>query len=422
MDFSTPVTSATFFYVNNSSFIGGMATAYSANSTTALGSVSSKLATTTGDPANFVTLQFSQPIAKIRFSGGVVDNFSFTTSKTDQAYYVNLQAGQTASNTNFGDQYIPTALKTTSLTPTPSGFVVKFASPINQNVLNLYDSGGLYGSADATLVGAATGPVHGSMVISPDGLTATFIQTGGLLAPDTYTLTLHSGSNAFENTTGGLLDGNGDGVPGDDLVTTFTVNPLASNAVVVSLPDFARGYGQAVNVPANTTGGLPITISTGLNVSSVQFTLTYDPTLLTLSDNSFSTTIAGASAVFHVVTPGTATLNISSATQFSSTAGAITLGSLAATVPNTAPYSSKEILHFANLLVFDNSPGTPQLLPSVGDDAIHVAAFFGDVNGDGKYTTQDVTLEQRVIGLVSSGFAPYRWPTPPCSVISTPTA
>src|SRR5581483_5934103 len=106
----------------------------------------------------------------------------------DQAYFVELQAGQTTA-VNFGDQYVPSALEVTNLTPTPTGFVATFASPLDQSVLNLYDSGNLYGAADAMLVGATTGYVHGSMVVSPDGTTITFIKTSGILAPDTYTVT-----------------------------------------------------------------------------------------------------------------------------------------------------------------------------------------------------------------------------------------
>ena len=50
----------------------GTATAYSVTGS-ALGSVSSKAATTEGDNANFVTLSFSQPIARVTFVGGVVN-------------------------------------------------------------------------------------------------------------------------------------------------------------------------------------------------------------------------------------------------------------------------------------------------------------------------------------------------------------
>src|SRR5262249_29147368 len=155
--------------------------------------------------------------------------------------------------------------------------------------------------------------------------------------------------------------------------------------VVVSVPDFARGYGQPVNVPASGTAGLPITLSTGQNVSGVDLTLHYDPTLLTLT--GFTTNIPGASAVFNEPTPGTASLSVTRATEFSPAAGAITLGSFTAAVPNDAPYASKEVLHITGLTVFDNSPGVPQPLPSVADDAVHIAAYFGDNNGDKTYST-----------------------------------
>ena len=182
-------------------------------------------------------------------------------------------------------------LEVTSLTTTPTGFTATFSAPLNPSVLNLYDTGTM-GPADATLVGQATGPVTGSLVLSNNNTTITFINTAGLLAPDTYTITLNSGANAFVSTTGALLDGNGDGTPGDNLTYTFTVNPLPSNAVVVSIPNFTRGYGQPVNVPASSTSGLPITLSTGENVSGVDLTLLYNPALLTLS--GFTTSIPGA--------------------------------------------------------------------------------------------------------------------------------
>ncbi len=252
--------------------------------------------------------------------------------------------------------------------------------------------------------------VTGSLVVSPNGMSITFIKTGGILAPDTYTATLVSGANGFKSTSGALLDGNGDGVPGDNLVATFTVNPPAANAVVVSIPDFARGYGQPVNVPATSNAGLPITLSTGLNVSGVDLTLHYNPALLTIT--GFNTSIPGALATLNVTTPGTAILTVSSATQFSSSAGTFTLGDLTASVPNNAPYGGKEILDITGLSVFDNSPGVPLALPAVADDGIHVAAYFGDTNGDAMYSTQDATLEQRVIGLANSGFGFYKMTDP----------
>ena len=404
VNFSLPISSVTFFYVSGDGFAAGTATAFGPDGST-LGSVTSKTVTTRDDPANFVTLSFAEPIAQITFSGGVIDHFSFTTVANDQAEFVHVSASHTVSGINLGNQstVASTDLVATSVTPTPTGFTATFNAPLNTSVLNLYDTGTM-GPADATLVGQATGPVTGSLVVSPSGETITFINTTGLLPPDTYTITLNSGPNAFVSTSGALLDGNGDGVPGDNLTDTFTVNPLPSNAVVVSIPDFTRGFGQPVNVPASGTSGLPITLSTGENVSGVDLTLLYNPALLTLS--GFTTSIPGASALFNVTTPGTAIITISSAGQFSSSAGSITLGDLTASVPDNAPYGSKEILQITNLSVFDDS-AIPQPLPSVAQDAIHIAAYFGDTNDDQSYSTPDVTLEQRLIGLINNGFPAF---------------
>ena len=147
--------------------------------------------------------------------------------------------------------------------------------PISIASLNLYDTAAAnFGPADVTLVGASTGPVRGSLVLSPGNQGFTFVKTGGVLAPDTYTLTLRSASNGVQDTFAGLLDGNNDGNPGDAYTTTFIVAP--SSAVVVGIPDFARGPGQSVNVPA-TGNGLPLTINNGTGVTSISLTVAYNP-------------------------------------------------------------------------------------------------------------------------------------------------
>ncbi len=78
-------------------------------------------------------------------------------------------------------------------------------------------------------------------MIDQNNTRITFIQTGqtggghpgantpgsplfGVLPNDTYTVTLRSASNGFQDTGGNLLDGNGDGTAGDNFVTTFVVN------------------------------------------------------------------------------------------------------------------------------------------------------------------------------------------------------
>ncbi len=198
---------------------------------------------------------------------------------------------------------------------------MQFNSVLDTSQLNLYNQGGTLGPADVVLSGSSTGIVSGSVVMNSTGNGFTFIKTGGVLAPDTYTVTLRSAANGFKDTTGLLLDGS-DGVAGDDYSWTFPVAATPSNAVTVSLPDFARGYGQPVNVPASGTG-LPLTISSGQNVGSLSLTLDYDPSLLTI--NSFTAT-PGLSATLDISTPGVRVLTVTSTSQFSSTSGPFTVG------------------------------------------------------------------------------------------------
>ena len=182
-------------------------------------------------------------------------------------------------------------LQLTSFTPTGIGFAAVFNEALNVGtpnspILNLYDNqSGTLGPADVTLVRASNGAsISGSLVIDSTGTRITFAETGesgvlpssapstlfGVLPNDTYTVTLRSSTNGFQDINGNLLDGNADGMPGGDYVTTFVVNN-SSNSVTVTLPDFARGSDQLVNVPntdpADTTfsNGLPLRLYNGIS-------------------------------------------------------------------------------------------------------------------------------------------------------------
>ncbi len=400
VDFRVPVSTATFFYVHNGSFGSGVATAYAVDGTV-VGTASSHAATTKGDPANFVTISGAKTIAKVVFSGGVVDDFGFTTSATDRAYYVRLAAGQTGAGYDFGNQSVPGTLQLSNLTPTSTGFIARFADPLDVSVLNLYGTqGGGFGPADATLVGAATGPVKGSMVISADHRSITFIKTGGILAPDTYTVVLRSGSNGFKATSGALLDGNGDGLAGDDLTATFAVDSAVSSRVVVSIVDFARGPGQAVDVPATGTG-LPLRLSNGAGVLSVDLQIHYDPTLLTITGADVAAGMPADSIVtINLDTPGLAILTFSSPTTLPT--GPVTFVNLSAQVPSGATYTSKEILDLSDLSLNEGQ------ITAVDDDGIHAVGYFGDTTGNGGYSGLDSAYLQRVTVGLDSGFAAYQ--------------
>jgi len=234
-----------------------------------------------------------------------------------------------------------------------------------------------------------------------------------LLAADTYTVTLRSAASAFRDAGGRLLDGNSDGLPGGDHVTTFTVAPPAATAVTVSLPDFARGFGQTVNVPA-TGAGLPLSLSTGRNVSGVNLTLRYDPALLTVTGFTLAPalTTAGVQATVNTATPGQAFLQIHHTAELTGIEGTLVLGTFAASVPTNAPYGGKQTLTIESLAVFDAAAGTPQPRAAVADAAVHVAAFAGDASGNAILQANDAILAARIATSVNSGATALRLADP----------
>jgi hypothetical protein len=269
-------------------------------------------------------------------------------------------------------------------------------------VINLYDAASAnVGPADVTLVGNTTGTIKGSLIIDPSNPLITFIKTGGVLAADTYTATLVSGVNAFKDAFGNLLGG------GSNFV--FTLPVAASSAVVVSVPDFARGPDATdpINIPNNSTSGVPITLSNGSGVTDGTFVLQYNANLLTITGGVVNPALVGAT--FTVTPSGSGTSAQATIVFHSPTAlaaGTVRLGGLTATVPNNAPYKSKDLLHFSSVSL--NSGG----IAAIGDDGLHIVAYFGDTSGDGTYSGLDASLASRVASSQDSGFAAYRLADP----------
>ena len=168
-------------------------------------------------------------------------------------------------------------------TVTGSGVVVNFNDSFPTSQLNLIardETGATVGTADVTLVGNTVGAVRGSLVVGP-GNQVTFVKTGGLLAADTYTLTLRSATDGFVSSSSQLLNG------GSNYTYQFTV--ASNSAAVLSLPDFARGAGQ-VDASGNTyNAGLPLTLSNGSGLLSVDAEIVYDPTIISLTGATSST-------------------------------------------------------------------------------------------------------------------------------------
>src|SRR5262249_722925 len=132
-------------------------------------------------------------------------------------------------------------LYVTAFTPTPSGFTASFSEALlntSSSPIHLYDAASAgYGPPDVTLLAHSPPTLHASLILNGSGTGFTFVKTGGVLATDTYTVTFASGATALQDTGGNPLNGNG--INAGNYLTTFTVS--VSPAIVVSLPDFARG-------------------------------------------------------------------------------------------------------------------------------------------------------------------------------------
>lgn len=309
------------------------------------------------------------------------------------------ELGDQQQTVTIADDDLPPTFMVTSLTSTNSGFVLELNNQLDTADINLYDTenAGL-GAADVTLVGATSGPVVGSLVAS--GTSVAFVATGGPLAADTYTVTLRSGTDAFEDVSGQLLDGNGDGTAGDNYSSEFTIAP-PEGAREVSIPDFMRGPGQDVNLPADETTGIPITLSDGAGVLAVDIRIAYDPTMLEITGASAP---AGGTVVLNTTAvPGVAILVFFSSVSLP--AGPLTLINLEANVPAdnaSGIYGEQQVLELMDVVVGD---GNDNEFPAVADDGVHLASYFGDASGNGRINASDAAQVARFAALIDTGFA-----------------
>ena len=262
------------------------------------------------------------------------------------------------------------------------------------------------------------GPIptcRGSLVWNGTTNTLSFVKTGGLLAPGTYSVVLRSSLNGFHDASGDLLDGNGDlndTQVNDNYVNSFTV--AASTARVVSIKDFARGPGQPVNQdPLVANSRLAVSIDNATGVRSVTFTLTYDAGLLHVSTAAASLA-AGLPADWTLSinsnVPGSLTLTASGATQLSGSNVPLVL--ITADVPATAPYGAIETLRLAGLAVNIQSGTSTVATPSLADIAVHKNVYLGDADGNGIYTGTDAGLISRVAAGIDTGFDVHSWTDP----------
>ena len=315
------------------------------------------------------------------------------------------ESGTQQQTTTITDDDNPPSFSVVSFAPGTSGFVFELNGDLDSSDLNLYDTQNLaFGAADAVLVGAASGPVTGSLVVGPSLREVTFIKSGGPLSPDTYAVTLRSGSDAFKDAGGRLLDGDGDGTGGDDYTSSFDITAAAAGTIALSVPDLTRGPGQAVNLPANVDDGIPVTISEGDNVRAIDLRIGYDPAKLSITGATVGSDMPpGATVIVNTNTPGLAILVFFSSTALP--AGSSTFVNLQATVPTenaSDVYGSQQVLDLHGATISD---GNDNESPVLVDDAFHLASYFSDVSGNGRVNAADASQVARFAALIDSGFS-----------------
>ena len=297
---------------------------------------------------------------------------------------------------------LPVPLTVKSFSHDSNGFALRFNDPFDPGAINLYDSTlAKLGLSDIILSGASSGVVKGSVVFDADYKGLRYIASGSGLLADTYSLTLKSGPSAFHSVFGNL-DGNADGIGGDDYVTGFASG--AAPALRLSLPDFMRGPGQSVDVPA-AGRYLPLTLSSVGDVRNLRFSVRFDPTLMQITGALAGAGLPGGAALaVDTSVAGQITVAIASSTAIA--AGKVTLVNLIARVPDTAAYGAVEVVDIGDVVANANS------VNAADDDALHVVGYIGDTNRNAKLDRDDVMLILRNAARVDSGFAAWSYISP----------
>ncbi len=229
--------------------------------------------------------------------------------------------------------------------------------------------------------------MEGSLIWNPSTNTAEFIKTSGVLAADTYTLTLVSGSSAWEDINNNLLDGL-DNNTSANYVTSFTVSAPTD---VVNLPDFARGPGQAVNTPYTGSSGLPISISNGAGVTDVDFVLNYNPSDLSISNVTLASGLPAGWSVNFSNNAALGQLAISVFGLTSLSAGPQNLVNIASTVPLSATYGASAGLNISSLRINEGA------IAATAGAAVEKVALLGNASGTGAYDPFDAFLIDNVV-------------------------
>ena len=262
---------------------------------------------------------------------------------------------------------VPEGLLVEELVPDRDGFRIRFTGQLDVSNLDLHNRAAAPEFLDVTLRDTDGNLIESAIAIDDDQNGFRLVVNNGVLDAGEYTLTVRSGENGVVAVDGRLLDGNSDGVVGDNYVSTFTIEPLSVGTAIVGVPGFFETAGQEVNVPASSAGGIPIVVTALEGVMSLDMELFYNPELLNISGVELAAGMpAGALSLINVLEPGHAVVGFFSPQPLA--AGSYEVARLLATVPTNAEKDQTHVLDVRGASLNEG------MIPVFDDDGIHVVA------------------------------------------------
>ena len=290
-------------------------------------------------------------------------------------------------------------LQVKEFNPTNSGFEILFTQPIKDSVINLYSDNNVSSSQSDILLREESGDlIEGSIVFRDDLSGFTFVKTGNVLTPGTYSVTVESREDGIVDFGGQILDGDNDGQAGGNYTTEFTI--ANNEAKVLSISDLVLAPGEFIPVSATEGRDLSISIDDGTGINQVKFEVEYDPALLTIDDFQLAENLPEDWQLqTNLTTPGIAELTLGGSTPLA--AERQNLLSLGAEVPKIAKYGIEQTLQLKNIQLNNGD------LAGIGDTAIHQVAMQGDASGDRTISNFDAHLISLASTGLISGFNAY---------------
>ena len=327
---------------------------------------------------------------------------------------ISLNENQISADGENGSITIqPSTFQITKVRPMASGLALKLSEAPDLNALNIYD--GKDENVDTTdlLLKNSNGLPIGNLslhwedstselfLLQSDSLTGEILtpNTSDQLGNDDYTLFISARNDGLISATSGeLIDGNGDGIPGDDYSFTFTKK---KSKHLISIGDTARGPSQPLSLNGADTkadiSGVPVLISTNTKINEIHGEIIYDH-----NNYNLVKLINGRQLPedwelsYEEKKKGKITYKVFGSKEITGTD--IELFRFSGLVSGDAEYGSSTLIRAS--AASDNAPN----LPFDSDPSLVVLAYSGDTTGDRSHSSLDSSLVQRVVVNKDSGF------------------